>query len=486
MSKDGTGQIAAWRLARFSHDLLGGALPDAVRAAVPGLLLDYLGNVIGGSATDSGRTVQRFLVAQGLRGPATAWGAGAQPVQYAALANGVAAHGLEMDDTYQPGSLHPGVTVFSAALAALEASDLGARAVASFIPAVVAGYEVVCRVGAALDPAPHYDRGFHPTATAGVFGAVVAAGLIFGLDEETLVHGLGIAGSTSAGLMEFLADGSWTKRFHAGWAAHSGVLAARLAESGFTGPATVFEGRHGFLHAYAPDPRPDLLTDQLGDEFQILRTSVKAHACCRYKQAPIDGILQILRREGLSAADVDRVTIGVLTAAWELIAAPDEQKRNPHTVVDAQFSMPYGAAVAVLYGNASPSEYTPALLRDAEVRRMMSRVDCVHDSALDRDFPERWPATVAILTRQGRTYSTRIDYPKGDPENPLTADELAAKFRTLTRDALKLDEQQQVTQAATGLLTADGPARLVRTLRDLNGRICTAHRGSLTPSARPR
>jgi 2-methylcitrate dehydratase PrpD len=385
--------------------------------------------------------------------------------------NGVAAHGLEMDDTHQPGSLHPGVTVFSAALALLDEEGPENGGAARFVPAVIAGYEVACRVAVALQPADHYDRGFHPTATAGAFGAAMAAGLVAGLDEDELVNALGIAGSMPAGLMEFLTDGTWTKRLHPGWAAHAGISAMRLAQSGYTGPATVFEGRHGFLSAYAPHPRPEALTDGLGDEFQILRTSIKAHACCRYKQAPIDGIIQIMRDRSLTADDVERVTIGVLGAGWEIIAAPDEQKRDPRSVVDAQFSMPYGAAVALLRGSASPAEYTPAVIADAAVRQAMARVVCVRDPALDGDFPARWPATVAIRTRDGRSFSTRIDFPKGDPENPLTPAELEAKFRSLTRDVLAVADQDRIIAAAAGVLATGGVTALAGVLRAVNERV---------------
>jgi 2-methylcitrate dehydratase PrpD len=453
------------RLTRFALDLAEETPTAELAQAVRRLLLDYLGNAIGGSISDSAHSAQRFLLAQALSGTAVALGAGSAPPQYAALVNGVAAHSLEMDDTHQSSSLHPGATTFSAALAAVD--EQGAEP-ARFIPAVVAGYEVICRLGMALDPAAHYDRGFHPTATAGVFGAVVTAGTLLRLSEDDLINALGIAGSMSAGLMEFLADGSWTKRLHPGWAAHSGILAVQLARAGYTGPRTVFEGRHGFLAAYSPTPHPEALSAGLGSEFQILRTSIKAHACCRYKQAPIDGILSIVNKQGLKEGQVERVDIGVLSAGWEIIVEPDAQKRDPRSVVDAQFSMPYGAAVALLYGRASTAEYDPGTVASPEVRRAMTKIHCRRDASLDHEFPARWPASVQLTTKDGRRFSTRIDYPKGDPENPFSDDELEQKFCQLTAGVLEDGQQRSIIDAVNDLPAAGSPTSLVRALRAAN------------------
>src|SRR5206468_5342478 len=180
-------------------------------------------------------------------------------------------------DTHQGGSIHLGATVFSAALAAAELTGVsGARVLA----AVVAGYQVAARLAMALDPAAHYRRGFHPTGTCGAFGAAVTAGLILGLDRAGLTTALGIAGSQAAGSMEFLATGAWTKRLHPGWAASAGLHAAALAAAGFRAPATIFEGRFGFLTAYSDgaDPRP-LFTPVPDDRYALGATSVKPHAC---------------------------------------------------------------------------------------------------------------------------------------------------------------------------------------------------------------
>ncbi|MBM4448927.1 MAG: MmgE/PrpD family protein, partial [Chloroflexi bacterium] len=358
------------------------------------------------------------------------------------------AHSLELDDLHNESSAHPAVAIFPAALAASEISDFGGK---RFAEGVIVGYEVMTRLGKALNPSRHYARGFHPTATCGVFGAAAAAAKILGLDLKQTTNALGIAGSQAAGSMEFLADGSLTKRFHAGWAAHSGIIAALLAARGFTGPATIIEGRSGFLHSYSDGADPDKVLANLGEPFEIMKTSIKPHACCRYKQGPIDGILTIIRENKLKPEEVKQVTLGILKAGFPIIAEPRELKYHPRTLVDAQFSMPFGAAVAILYGKASLDEYTQENIKSARVKEMMERVSCVTDPALETVFPRQWPASVALVTEDGRRFSTRIDYPKGDPENPLTWQELLAKFNGLTATIYPAERRQEIVSRVQAL-----------------------------------
>jgi 2-methylcitrate dehydratase PrpD len=229
------------------------------------------------------------------------------------------------------------------------------------------------RLGFTLDPAVHYARGFHPTGTCGTMGSAVTAAKILKLDREGMTNALGISGSQAAASMEFLADGAFTKRLHPGWAAHSGIVAALLAAEGFTGPASILEGKHGFFHAYSGGAVPSRLLEAWGSPYKVMRTSIKPHSCCRYKQGPIDGILEIMRQHRLKASDVQEVKLGILKAGFPIVAEPRELKVNPKSVVDAQFSMPFGAAAALLYGRASLNEYTPEKLKSRDVRPVLLR-----------------------------------------------------------------------------------------------------------------
>ena len=347
----------------------------------------------------------------------------------AALAVGTAGHGLELDDVINESSLHPAVAVMPAALSAAFLSGCSGR---RFIEGIVAGYEVMSRLGIALHPTDHYARGFHPTGTCGTMGAAIAAAKILQLPQAAMTSALGIAGSQAAGSMEFLSDGSMTKRLHPGWAAHAGVMAALLAQEGFSGPETILEGRFGFLHAYSPGSKKEKIMDSWGSPYQVMRASIKPHACCRYMQGPIDALIQIMQQHALTASGIRKVDIGVLQTGFPIVVDPLEKKMNPRTVVDAQFSMPFGAAVAMLYGRAFLDQFTLKNVTSKKIRQVMGKINCVSDPELETEFPVKWKARVAVETTSGQRLTQSIEYPKGDPENPLTQDELEDKFRVLT------------------------------------------------------
>lgn len=429
-------------LARFSADLTYEDLtPESVDWAKY-LCLDFAGVTLCGSTTPSAKTVVETIEGVQRPGPSTIVGRSNRALpEYAAMANGVAFHSVELDDVNNQASLHPGVVAYPTALAMADLAQVDGRA---FISAVVAGYDVMVRLGRALKPAEHYGRGFHPTGTCGAFGAAAVASRLLGLRDERFNYALGIAGSQTSGSMEFLAQGAWTKRLHPGWAAHSGIWAALLARSGFIGPTTILEGRDGFLSAYSSDPDPDSVLSGLGDEFQVTRTGVKPHSCCRYKQGPIDCLLDLRARNKLTPEEVEQVTIGVLSAGYNIICSPEEDKLNPKSVVDMQFSMPFGAAVSLLYGQASLAEYSPGVSQRPEVKEMMSRVSHVADPELDAVFPAKWPAWAEVHTTDGRKLRSDIEYPKGDPENALTWDEMKEKFVNISSPVIPPKRQSQI------------------------------------------
>ncbi len=360
------------------------------------LLLDYLGVAIAGSLTDSSQPIYRMLARSVSPGPCTVIGTASKvSPEYAALANGTSAHSIELDDTHQAGSIHPGVVMFSTAIA-LSESDPGID-FDRFVAATVAGYEVATRLAIALQPKSHYELGFHPTSTCGVFGAAVTAAKLLRLGEEQMLSAMGIAGSMAAGSLEFLADGTWTKRLHPGLAAQNGILAARLAAEGFRGPATILEGRDGFLSAYSRDARPELVTRNLGKDFEILRTSVKPHACCRYMQAPIDGLIELAVAHDIAPDQIEHIEVAVLEAGWPLVCQPAVRKYSPANIVDAQFSMPYGAAVALANRAAGLNQFAAENLQSPQIKRLMAKVLLQKDVRIEENFP------VGVARRGRRT-----------------------------------------------------------------------------------
>src|SRR2546428_7487215 len=432
MTATEAGEPLARRLAADTAAIRDGPLPPAVIERAHVLFRDYLGVALGGSNVESSVVLRRALRALGFTGTATVLGAADRlPAAQAALANGAAAHALEMDDTYQQGSVHLGASVCSGAPAAAELAEAGGQLV---LRAAVGGYEVAARLARALGPAAHYRRGFHPTGTCGAFGAAAAAGAVLGLDVNALATALGIAGSQASGSMEFLANGAWTKRLHPGWAALGGLHAAALARAGFRAPTTILEGRFGFLHAYSDGSDPAALEGS-GD-YELLQTSVKPHACCRYMQGPIDGALALRAAHHIEPSAVERIEVGMLAAGFPIVCEPLDAKRRPASVVDAQFSLPFGIAVALLCGTASPAEFAPARLVDPTVIGLAARVVPMRDGQLDVAFPREWPSWIRIVRRDGRVHEMAVSHPRGDPENFPTPAELDAKFRTLAARAL--------------------------------------------------
>jgi len=449
-------------LAKFASNVNYEDLPPDVVDRAKYFCLDFAGVTLNGSTTDSAKAVVKALDDVGRSGPSTIVGTNKRALpEYAAMANGTAFHSIEMDDVNNEASLHPGVVAFPTALAMADIAPVSGK---DFISAVVAGYDVIIRLGRALKPKEHYGRGFHPTGTCGAFGGAAVAARLLGLQGDDYTHALGIAGSQAAGSMEYLAQGAWTKRLHPGWSAHSGIWAALLARAGYSGPTTILEGRDGFLNAYSGDPDPSLVLKDLGEEYQVTRTGVKPHACCRYNQGPIDCLLEIGKSNDFQAMDIEEVKIGVLSQGMRLVAEPVEAKRNPKSVVDMQFSMPFAAAVALSYGSASLNEYAIGIPDRPEVRHIMDRVQCVTDPKLDAQAPKLFPAWAEVRTSNGRTMRSELTYPKGDPENPVTWDEMRTKFNLLSAPVISSQRQEKIISAIDSLEQMDDVRQLASLL----------------------
>jgi 2-methylcitrate dehydratase PrpD len=313
------------------------------------------------------------------------------------MLNGTLAHSLDFDDTHASGSLHPSAPIVPAAFAAAEMAGSDGKSV---LAAIVAGYEVQIRLSLALDPKAHYDRGFHPTATCGAFGAAAAAGRLLGLDVTGYLNAFGIVLSMSSGSMQFLVNGAWTKRSHVGHAAMCGLIAATLAREGYQGAAEAIEGKWGFLHAYSPAADAAKVVDALGRRWETLKIAVKPYPSCRYSHAPLDGLLALARTHGIKAEEVEEVTVGVPEPGWKIIGDPEPAKQSPKSVVDGQFSMAFCAAVALRTGNLVWDDYASHLADPATLalcRKVKTRVD----PKAQADFPAEMAGSVQIRTSRG-------------------------------------------------------------------------------------
>jgi 2-methylcitrate dehydratase PrpD len=451
----------ATEYAEYVTGLEPGDIPEEVRDYAKELTLDSIGVSIGArSRAESSDTFVDGVRSLADGGGATVFATGESlEPEYAALLNGALAHSLDYDDTHRGASHHPGATVIPAAIATAETVDreLGGE---ELLAAIVAGYEVNCRLGRAINPASHYDRGFHITATCGTFAATAAAGKLAGLDAEQLENAFGLNGSQAAGSQQYLANGSWNKRAHPGLAAHSGILAVRFAEAGFYGSAAPIEGEDGFLNAYSDDPDPELATAGLGETFELYRTGLKPYPCCRYMHAPLDGVFEILAEASIDPDEIESATVEIADPGIDLVGRPAERKENPESFVDAQFSMPFGVALAVVAGEATVDSFLE--WSDAYTEsfgRVMRATEVRSSEAVNEAFPEKWCANVAIETA-GETFETHVEYANGEPENRMSWDDAIEKYEELTVD---------LPSAA-----ADGLLERVRSLEDVRVEELTA------------
>ncbi|HEY7689957.1 MAG TPA: MmgE/PrpD family protein [Dongiaceae bacterium] len=342
----------------------------------------------------------------------------------AAAINGTAAHGEDFDNTFEGCPVHSGAVVVPAALAVAEQLKAdGPRTVL----AIAAGIEVMCRLGLIADKSVH-KAGFHPTAVLGTFAAAVSAAILKRLDAPAIVNTLGVAGSLASGIIEYLADGSSTKRLHAGWAAQSGIRAAALGGAGFSGPGTVFEGTHGFFSAFAPSIKPDFshLLDDLGRRWVGSQLAFKPYACGTMVQPYIDCAIA-LRKQGIKAEDIDHIVCdvgeGTVHRLWEPLAL----KQRPPTAYAAKFSTPYCMAVAFLEGDAGLAQFTEEKVKAAETLALAARISYRIDPK--NEYPRNYTGHLTATLRNGK--AIRLDQPhlRGGSRDPLSRAELEHKFR---------------------------------------------------------
>ncbi|MGZ0199474.1 MmgE/PrpD family protein [Streptomyces sp. RM1] len=427
------------------------SLPDEARERLTQCLLDFVGVAAAGSVlAESSAAVRRAVRDLAAGGDCTVVGdLGAWPAPYAALLNGTFAHSLDFDDTHIAGGLHPGAAVIPAALAVAERVEASG---AELLAALALGYEVCCRVGAALGHGA-YQRGFHPTAIAGLFGATAAAGRLLGLDGGRIEDAFGLAGSMAAGSMQYLVNGAENKRLHAGLAAHDAVLAATFAASGVRGAADAIEGERGLLHGYSHEPRAEALTAGLGSDWLMAGTGIKPYPSCRLTHGAVDAALVARRELGGAPNPGARVRLAISPAAAMLVGGDDPRKRAPRNSVDGQFSAVFQTAVALLDGRVDWNSYQR--IADTDVLALTAAIELVTDDSL----PEAG-ATVTVADG-AREATVRIDQPAGEPGTSLSWQLVRTKYEGLTDHRLP----DRVADAIAGLASVPSVRTLLRDLR---------------------
>ena len=358
----------------------------------------------------------------------------------AALLNGTLAHSLDFDDTHAEASLHSSAPILSAALAAAQMNKSSGQ---ELITACVVGYEVQIRLGLAGGSSAHYKKGFHPSATCGIFGAAAAAGYLLGLTKEQYISAFGIALSQSAGSMQFLTDGAWTKRSHVGQAAQNGLSCAIMAGEGFKGPSKAFEGQWGYLHSYASGGDVKKAMNDLGENFETLNLGVKPYPSCRYSHAAIDGLIELKKELKFSSDDLDDIDIGLSETALNIVGYPLMDKQHPKSIVDGQFSMPFCAAVTVKSGGLQWDDYKNHL-NNKDTLSLCNKIKVSPDEDAEKCCPEYMSAKIKVVVK-GEKYEKFVKIPKGEPENFMEDEEFISKFKGLTEPYLSKKSVDQLT-----------------------------------------
>ncbi|MBY6435462.1 MmgE/PrpD family protein [Rhodococcus kroppenstedtii] len=418
------------------------ALPDDMNHHVRRMLLDHLAGVAASSVGEVSAAVGVHVARTYHGSTATAIGHGRTSALGAAILNGTNGHGIESDEGYTPGSMHPTSVVFPAVFAVAQERGISGDRV---LRAAAIGMELACRLADAGHPATR-NRHFHNTPVAGVFGAAAAVSVLLGLDEDGVANALGLAGSHAGGVFEFLGGSAEVKRFHPGKAARDGITSADLAEAGLTGPTTILEGRDGYFAAFAGEEGTDWFADTvtrgLGEEWVLLRTYVKPYPCCRHLHGAIDGMLALREEFGIDPDTITAIEVGTFAIATR------HAGRVLDTVLQGQLSLPYTVAVAALTGSVTLTDFSETARRDPRANALMEKVVVRLDDAAEASYPKTGrPADVTVVTADGARYQHRVEQPYGEPTNPMSDADLEIKAYGLLEPVIGLDGAKTLVEA---------------------------------------
>ena len=447
-------------LAQFVAGLTARDVPNDVGDVLKKALIDAVGCGLHGLTTEWGRMMQEFAQEEGgTRPEAALWATGGASTSAlnAALAHGTAVHSFDFDD-HSRAKIHPGAVVIPAALALAERTGASGQ---QLLTAIAAGYEVMTRVSLASNPSAARMRGWHLTGTTGTFGAAAAGAVLLGLDEAATASALGLAGTQSAGTWAFNSDGAMSKRFHPGRSAQSGLMAALLAARGYHGPRMMLEAEDGgFLSAMSDAARPAEIGRGLGQDWRTLGTCFKPYACCGSNHSCIDAALLIAQRESLTFADIARVELGL----GHVVTKQTGFVYHPTTVLNAQMSIRYDVAVALADRSVYLEQFTEQRIKDRDVCDLAERTSVVFDAEMDAVYPEIYAGKVTIALADGRSFTQRVDYSKGMPENTMSLEEIERKYRSLASFAIGEDAAESLLAPLHAAFDTDGVSRLARAL----------------------
>jgi len=414
------------RLAGFLAGLRLADLPGEALRVLKLCVLDHYGCAFGALETEPASALFAYLAKVRSAGPCAVVGrAQSAAPEAAALANGTLAHVLVFDDLHRHAKLHPGVAVIPAALAAAELADAGG---ARLLEAIAAGYEATARLGMAIGMASHRHLGWRATGTCGSFGAAAAAARALALDARASHHALAAAAAQASGNWAFQENGGMELYLAAGTAARNGLSAALLAGGGFRGASAPLEAADGgFFMLASREARPQLLCEELGTRYRLQDTCIKMHPTCHSTQTAIDAVLDLRQKHGVAARDVARIEV----RAGEITRLQCGWPYAPAAPARLIFHMGYALALALTRGRLLPADFAAASQADPELTRLAGATEVISVPELTAIYAERKPCEVTLHLRDGRSLTERVDYCRGEPENPASQDAVVAKFNAL-------------------------------------------------------
>lgn len=445
------------KLAKYACELSYENLPIEVINKAKDLILDQWGVELACSTRSWSRLVYRYITDLRGKTESTIINYGDKvPSEHAAFVNATFGHGFEFDDNHRHSTSHPGSVVIPAAFAMGERELIDGK---SFILAVVTGYEVMGNIGKAVSPSIVH-RGHHPTSSLGPFGAAAAASKVLGFSQDEMVNALGIAGSYCSGLSEFMITGGDVKRIHAAIGAQSGVRAALLASQGLTAPPTILEGERGFCNTFADECHPDDITAGLGKHWVVIETNYKRYCCCYSIHSPIDAVSKIISDHKIIPANVEEVIVGLSRASCGAVGS----SRQPKTVTEAQFNAPFSLAMTLIKRSNNFKDYNEETIENPEILSLSKKIRAIIDEEVDAEFPEKMAARVTIRMKDGARYQEKVDFARGTPENPMTREELEAKFLSTATAIMPRQKAMEIINTINALETMGNISELARLL----------------------
>jgi 2-methylcitrate dehydratase PrpD len=439
-------------------------LPPDVVDVTKRLVMDTLAVSLCGSAETGVKELLDIFKNWGGKEESTVWVYGGKlPCISAAQMNATMVHASDYDDTHDPSPLHTGVVAVPTALAIAEM--LGGVDGKKIITAIALAADFTIRMCMACKISM-FDSGWHYTTLHGNFNAAAVAGKLLGLDEERLISAFGLAYHQAGGNGQCVDDGTLAKRIGPGLAVRDGIIAVMMAQKGITGARNLLEGRYGLYNIYhRGEYNPEVLTANLGERYDVIDLSFKPYPCCRNDHPSIDATLALMNEHNIKAEDVESVAVSVSSGAEKALCEPLDIKRNPRTIVDAQFSIPWAVAVALAHGKVGLGSFTEQAIKDRTVLSLSNKVTPKRDESLNKRGVT--PAIVEIKVKNGKVYSKRVDHPYGSPETPMGMDALGEKLRDCASQAARpvgTDNVEKIIQLVSRLEAVSDVEQIARLL----------------------